>query len=491
MTTSALTARILVAKLLFGLALFPLFVASASPLLKESLVPQRDEAYYILAQATQTKLQEDYEIRDIVKALKSLSGAQKTFKSLDGAAHEAYQRTHDGSSVELSVKGRARRSAARLGATAHGLWGCELCELIVSPTEEQLKSPNGTLGAGRRVILNTTSTTELAEQDVRMVVIYEPDYSGGAGIHHETLEPPSNVTRPKIGRFLVVIGDEASKNLPDIVSVLSQKSKLVSLYGGPEVASVQPILYQIAGELLPKLEPHLQRHPKSAVHFVGYSLSGGIASLAACMLNGEISVSTKKKKPNKRKRRKSSKPSAVGGNNSTEVAPLAGLGKGRTSAVAIGAPPSMSKNIPNEYILSLMYGDDIVCRMHPESLERFLGRTERALKNSGLIARRLNWMTDTLSLAKTNLQTHAVGSDGEETKLGIPGKAYLVRPRRLKHHCSMHEIPKKGGREALRAAVLWQLNDLLLSKSLWKHHQLESYIQGLDRVQLRGVEDDR
>jgi len=54
----------------------------------------------------------------------------------------------------------------------------------------------------------------------------------------------------------------------------------------------------------------------------------------------------------------------------------------------------------------------------------------------------------------------------------------------------MHEVgSSKGGREALRAAVLWQLHDVLLSKSLWNHHQLESYIQGLDRVQLRGFED--
>ena len=54
----------------------------------------------------------------------------------------------------------------------------------------------------------------------------------------------------------------------------------------------------------------------------------------------------------------------------------------------------------------------------------------------------------------------------------------------------MHEVgSSKGGREALRAAVLWQLHDVLLSKSMWKHHQLESYIHGLDRVQLRGFDD--
>jgi hypothetical protein len=49
---------------------------------------------------------------------------------------------------------------------------------------------------------------------------------------------------------------------------------------------------------------------------------------------------------------------------------------------------------------------------------------------------------------------------------------------------------KKGGREALREALLWQMHDILLSKSMWKHHFLESYIQGLDRVQLRGVFDE-
>jgi len=82
---------------------------------------------------------------------------------------------------------------------------------------------------------------------------------------------------------------------------------------------------------------------------------------------------------------------------------------------------------------------------------------------------------------------HAHGSEGEEARLVIPGKVYLVRPRRLGGASSMHEIggTSSGGREALRAAVLWQLHDVLLSKSLWVHHHLESYIHGLDRVQLR------
>jgi hypothetical protein len=53
----------------------------------------------------------------------------------------------------------------------------------------------------------------------------------------------------------------------------------------------------------------------------------------------------------------------------------------------------------------------------------------------------------------------------------------------------MHEVGLlKGRQEALCAAVLWQLHNVLLSHSLWKHHQLDSYIHGLDQVQLRGLD---
>jgi hypothetical protein len=73
----------------------------------------------------------------------------------------------------------------------------------------------------------------------------------------------------------------------------------------------------------------------------------------------------------------------------------------------------------------------------------------------------------------------------------VPGQSFLIRPRRLKGVCSIHEIGGlKGGREALRASVLWQLNEIILSRSLWKHHQLNDYIHGLDKVQLRGVDHE-
>jgi hypothetical protein len=172
--------------------------------------------------------------------------------------------------------------------------------------------------------------------------------------------------------------------------------------------------------------------------------------------------------------------------------PLQGLGAGRTSVLALGSPPCLSPNVPADYITSIVYGDDVVSRSSHAALQRLADRTRKNLRvKGGSLGRSLRWASDAASLAASSLRTHAHGSEGEEARLSVPGRAYLVRPRRLGDACSIHEIhPSKGGREALRAAVLWQLNDVLLSGSMWRHHQLGSYIHGLDRVQLRGLDDD-
>mmetsp|Transcript_34980 Transcript_34980/g.39287 ORF Transcript_34980/g.39287 Transcript_34980/m.39287 type:complete len:237 (+) Transcript_34980:4405-5115(+) len=170
---------------------------------------------------------------------------------------------------------------------------------------------------------------------------------------------------------------------------------------------------------------------------------------------------------------------------------LNGLGRSRSSALTLGAPPCLSSNVVAAFCTSFMYGDDIVCRTTEDSISRLVKRIEKNL-HVGFVGKKFGWMSDTLSLTVSSLQSHAHGSEGEEARLSIPGRAYLVRPRRLGGICSIHEVGnlKKGGREALREALLWQMNDVLLSTSMWKHHSLKSYIQGLDRTQLRGVADD-
>jgi hypothetical protein len=496
----------------------------------------RDESYYQLARSIQDRVvivNDDRdgngdepqllpEIPKLVKALKSLSATQKSFKLLDGAAHEAYQRTHhqkkDDNNNEkniLDVQGRAQRSAARLAATALSLGACELIELLIDPTvSNNHQSTNGTL-VNRQVLLNTTITGALGipDGDVRLLVLYEADYTGPAGERHGTpIDASDPAARHARGRLLVVIADTVG--IGSSLRLLAEPPRVVRLGKGPEVASVQPALHDAASSILRlHLEPILRSHPNTAVHICGYSLSAGVAATAAAILQGELPLHGDKKR-----KRRSSKTAKVkttttttkkqssnnNNNNSTlneaeenkEEAPLQGLCRRKVSAIALGGPPCFSANVAASYITSILYGDDIICRTSPDSMARFLDRTRRALSHSGFIGKRLNWFTDTASLAMTNLQSHARGSEGEEARLTIPGVAYLVRPRRLGGLCSIHEVfgrqqqDTSKRREALRASMLWQLNDILLSHSCWRHHALESYIKGLDRVQLRGIGGD-
>lgn len=564
---------------------------------------EEEDAYILLAKAVRGHIHQHPDERGqpppppttekLVRAFQMMSSTQKAFKGLDGAAHEAYQRTHSGGDGSgkgggeddddkmIKVSGRARRSLARAGATADGLGACELCELLEfperfrgsseddrgdgddddevcdssSPSPSYLFAENGTL-AGKEVLLNATDAVKIdgggdddadADTYLSVLVLYDPSYRGGAGANHGGVaflspgEGGSGNQDPGSakGRLVVVLADRASRKLDRTVRLLVQNPVHVRLKQGSlatsESASVQPMLYGAAGSVLRLVEPHLRSHAAAGggggenatatsssavpIHFVGHSLSGGVAALAAAILEGRLPMPGEKKKKTqkkqtkkKQKSRKKAKQTTTSNpeitsddkvlSNSTgsdesanatvadTVVPLQGLGKGRVSAVTIGAPPCLSGNVQADFITSILYGDDIVCRTTEEGLDRFFGRARRALKSSGFGLRQVNWMTDTISLAASNLKSHAHGSEGEEARLSVPGRAYLVRPRRLGHSCSMHEVGSqlKGGREALRAAVLWQLNDVLLSRSMWRHHQLESYIHGLDRVHLRGFE---
>lgn len=494
---------------------------------------QNEDPFVSVARAIQDRLGSEMEepvppkIGDIVDAFKVLASSQQTFKGFDGAAHEAYQRTHAGDDVDLKVRGRARRSAARAAATADGLGACELCELLEIPLSESA-SVNGTL-VGRQVLLNWTATESSILLDgtkVPVVVLFEPIYTGGAGILHggiedDTTSPPPRRRNNLVpeGRLVVIIGDEVRKDLTHSLTILDQKPKHVKLNAGlvsSEVASVQPSLYKAAGALLQALEPILRNYDNrtAAIHFVGRSLAGGVANLAAIMLDGELPMPKSKTESKKQRtsRKKESEESVTtndnkdrnaatsplnatetGNSNETAVVPLEGLGKDRTSAVSIGAPPCVSANVQSDFVIAIMYGDDVVCRATRASFDRLLKRSKKAISSKGWLGgRQLNFMTDAVSLTVSSLKSHAHGSEGEELRLSVPGRAYLLRPRRLGGMCSIHEVGNrlKGGREALRAQVLWQLDDILLSKSLWKHHQLSSYIHGLDRAHLRGFSED-
>ena len=514
----------------------------------------------VVSSRQRNNLQEkdDTSLTDLSKALKRLAGSQQAFKGLDGAAHEAYQRTHSGSSSSIrvdeeGVSGRASRSAARMAATAEGLLACELIELFENKenddeNEETLSNFNRTVLVNETIPLTPSKKKKKKKDDsssphLRVLVLYESDYDGGAGLDHGNLEQlllqdEHNVNengsnrrrrRPPRGRLLVILQDSlsSSHNLVGTLQLLDKKPQRVKLSSGlvnNEIVSVQPVLYKAAGALLEDvLEPVLRRHctnTTTAVHFVGQSLAGGVASLAATLLDGTLpmpktKLNSKKSKSltnendNNLKEENEDDLKGVVNQNQDDAdadeitttddaehppspppAPLNGLGRGRSSALSLGAPPCLSSNVLAAYCTSFLHGDDVVCRTSRDSLDRLCQRLDKQL-HGGVLGRNMGWMTDTLSLTMSNLKSHAHGSEGEEIKLAVPGRAFLVRPRRLGGICSIHEVGnlQKGGREALRAGILWQLHDVLVSKSMWKHHELEAYIHGLDRIQLRGIDD--
>ena len=547
---------------------------------------KEDDAYQLLARSVQTRLNKpadnssssspttNYDIAAISSALRSLSTTQAALKKIDGTAHEMYQRTHKSSTslddddaaaeqevgegdnddassggkvAGLKVAGRMSRNAARVGCIADALFGAELCELIklvVSPpsssdasssTEDYTSFTNdedGTLASwtGRKVVLNTIIHSDSSDDlAISVLVIYESDYNGGAGVGHggvddllsfakeemeEEGDEESNSTdvqpdSPR-GRYLVILSDNC--DLQSIISVLDTPSEQIRTQHGPPrgsngadaaISSVCGPLYHMAGKLLNALEPILvekeekgvsededgsddedgeqsgpatkvddSSNPQSlpAIHFAGYSLAGGVAAAAANILDGSLPMMEQSKGSGQQPLTKS----------------MSGFARDRTSALCLGTPPCLSSNLQSPFITSVIHGDDIVCRTSHGTIDHLCDRVRRSIKG-GLLGRSVGWMSEAVSLTVSGLKSN---DKGKGSKLVVPGKVFLVRPRRIGGgSSSIHEVGGHG-REAFRAALLWQLNDVLLSKSLWAHHRLDSYIRSLDRVRLKGFVDD-
>ena len=373
-----------------------------------SKAKQDRDSYRLLAIAIRDRIPGDdlVDLDKVEKTLSSLSSAQTALKGLDGAAHEAYQRTHDEGSVDTSVSGRARRSAERAGCTADGLLAAELCELMENPdllSREDANKENGTL-AGREILLNVTSVMMTKDSNMTVLVLYEPLYRGGAGMDHGGIEDlaGSSVGSNTRGRLLVIVGDSVAMDLPKTCAILDMPPLEVELHTGlvaNEIASVQGTLYRTAGRLLRVLEPTLRQYNETAVHFVGRSLAGGVASLASAIFDGTLPMppDTKQKRKRKKGRNASHEVDEAPRNETQVIQGLDGLGRGRSSAMVLGAPPCLSANVKAAFIKSIIYGDDVVCRTSAESLDRLYSRVKRSLQG-GIIGRQVGWMTDTVSL---------------------------------------------------------------------------------------------
>jgi hypothetical protein len=241
------------------------------------------------------------------------------------------------------------------------------------------------------------------------------------------------------------------------------------------MTSVCEPLYHIAGELVKAIEPILsgssQEHDTTkasdstessgevntvkssehAIHLVGHAL-------AALILNGTIPSPTINKKPAQNPSCKGRKADACATESNTIVERE--IARGRSSAFCLGPPPCLSSNLRAPFITSIIHGDDMICHTSQATLKHLRERTRHSIKG-GVLGRSIGWMTDTLSLTVSGLKSQ---SKSENDRLVLPGKVFLIRPRRIGGGSgSIHEVgdSNAGGREAFRAEVLWQLNDIL------------------------------
>lgn len=60
----------------------------------------------------------------------------------------------------------------------------------------------------------------------------------------------------------------------------------------------------------------------------------------------------------------------------------------------------------------------------------------------------------------------------------MPGRVWFAKPRRLKNGATLSRVMQGN----LKEDMLWQLHDIMLTKSMLSHHRLDKYVKILDRV---------
>lgn len=99
-----------------------------------------------------------------------------------------------------------------------------------------------------------------------------------------------------------------------------------------------------------------------------------------------------------------------------------------------------------------------------------------------------SWVKGVVGATLQQVVTHQVsggsskqGAEGEgedEQELTLPGRVYYIKPRKLHGGATIKEVL----RGSLREDVLWKMHDILVSKSMLKHHSLDKYVGVLARV---------
>ncbi|CAM9383434.1 unnamed protein product [Laminaria digitata] len=163
------------------------------------------------------------------------------------------------------------------------------------------------------------------------------------------------------------------------------------------------------------------------------------------------------------------------------AAPWVGVCRDKVTCVTLGCPPCLSGNLRLPFVTSFVLGDDMVPRTSHESLRRLKLRLLQARRLKGLLSQGMAFgtslITDVAGVALQGVrQATTLGED--DARLTVPGRVWFTKPRRLKNGATLARVMQGN----LKEDMLWQLHDIMLTKSMLKHHRLDKYIKILDRV---------
>ncbi|KAG5181491.1 hypothetical protein JKP88DRAFT_349220 [Tribonema minus] len=283
-----------------------------------------------------------------------------------------------------------------------------------------------------------------------------------------------------------------------------------------ETLHTAPAVWAAAHALLAAIAPavlNFLRSPAGAgatVLFVGHSFAGAVAAVAAGLLDGALAVeggggssgggsggsgrrsegkvgsAEARCKGGSSRRAKGVAEGGDGGMAESASAAASGgyvgAARGRVKCVTFGCPPCVSGAAALPCVTSFVLGDDMVPRVSAQSLEQLKRRLRQVLpRGSGFFGQSLamgtTLFTDVAGVAAQGLRQRSAAG-GDDSALIVPGTVWFVKPRRLRAGATM----TKSRSGALRDDVLWQMHDVMLTKSMLSHHSLARYVAVLDRV---------
>lgn len=372
-----------------------------------------------------TSKTDEYRLDHYSRCLSRLADTQNALKSVDGITHQLKNTFSDSSTLQARYKAFKRsgkknaKEAVKLleyvNALERAFQAADVLQCVSEKSDDK-----------RTLLLDSCGLLEIHRLHISsgkvkcVVCVLQPtDVAVGADKYREN-------------ELVVAICDEASVSVGEVLRLLSKKARALELRSVglvQEDVSVQPALFDMAAETLHKLRHILSPAPPAVdvnvsvnatasplrVRMLGYAVGGGVASLATMILDGTLAC------------------------KSAEVSPFVGLLKDRVKAVCLGAPPSVSRSVISRNVLSLVAGDDCVCRATKDTLQHLRERVEASLKRgagkSGFTGLRYRLgpglLGDLSAVAGASVRQYTTGKH-DLAALSVAGRVFFVKARRLK-----------------------------------------------------------